>query len=281
MAAEILSGPKVAKAILHQIKKDVADASWTPGLCVIQVGDNSASSIYVSRKSKRASKLGFHSVTLQLPETISEMALLAELERCNLDPSIHGILIQLPLPPHIRSQVVLDAVAPAKDVDGFHPINAGLLSQGRSGLVPCTPKGVMKMIEHYEIETIGKHAVVIGRSNIVGRPMAQLLEQAHCTVTVCHSRTENLSDVVKTADIVVAAVGIPKLITGAWLKQGAVVFDVGINQLEDGSICGDVDFHSAKVVAGWITPVPGGVGPMTITCLMENTLLAAKAIEKR
>lgn len=281
MAAEILSGPQVAKAILQQIKKDVDNVSWTPGLCVIQVGENSASSIYVSRKAKRASKLGFHSVTLEFSESITETELLLELEKYNQDPNIHGILVQLPLPPHIRSQVVLDAVEPSKDVDGFHPINAGKLSQGRSDLIPCTPKGVMKMIDHYNLETSGKHAVVIGRSNIVGRPMAQLLEQANCTVTICHSRTTNLSEIVKTADIVVAAVGIPKLITGEWLKPDVVVFDVGINQLEDGSICGDVDFDSAESIAGWITPVPGGVGPMTITCLMENTWLAAKAIEKR
>ena len=281
MTASILSGPTVAKAILQKIRKDLDGVPWTPGLCVIQVGDNSASSIYVSRKAKRASKLGFHSVTRNFSEDISEAELLVELERCNQDPSIHGILVQLPLPRHIRSQVVLDAIDPEKDVDGFHPVNSGLLSQGRSKFVPCTPKGVMKMIEYYGLETTGKHAVVIGRSNIVGRPMAQLLEQSNCTVTICHSRTQGLADIVGTADIVVAAVGIPKLVLGTWLKPGAAVFDVGINKLEDGSICGDVDFDSAKTVAGWITPVPGGVGPMTITCLMENTWLASKAIEKR
>ena len=279
MTARILSGPEVARATLQSIKSELHTVQWTPGLCVIQVGDNPASSIYVGRKSKRAEKLGFFSKTITLPDTISEDALLVELAQCNEDPSIHGILIQLPLPKQIQTQVVLDAIDPRKDVDGFHPINSGLLSQGRGQLVSCTPQGVMKMIEHYQLETNGKHAVVIGRSNIVGRPMAQLLEQANCTVTVCHSRTRNLEVILGMADIVVAAVGIPNMVKGEWLKEGAIVFDVGINRLDNGSICGDVDFATAKQVASWITPVPGGVGPMTITCLMQNTWLAAKAIE--
>ena len=175
------------------------------------------------------------------------------------------------LPKHIDEQVVLDSINPKKDVDGFHPVNAGTLSQGRGSLIPCTPKGVMKICDFYNIELSGKNAVVIGRSNIVGRPMAQLLEQANCTVTVCHSRTQNLQNHLADADIVVAAVGVPNLVQGSWLKPGAVVLDVGINRLEDGSICGDVDFESASKVASAITPVPGGVGPMTIACLMENT----------
>ena len=276
----ILSGKTVAKATLMRTRQEVQDLlaqGREIGLCVVQIGTCAASSIYVNRKEARAKKLGFISTTLRLPEDVSEESLLEQIDALNANDGVHGILIQLPLPKHMNEQRVLDRLDPKKDVDGFHPINSGLLSQGRGTLIPCTPKGVMTMLEHYEIGLSGKHAVVVGRSNIVGRPMAQLLEKANCTVTICHSRTTNLEAHLAMADIVVAAVGIPKMIQGEWLKEGAVVIDVGINRLEDGTICGDVDFESASQVASAITPVPGGVGPMTIATLMENTLRAAQA----
>ena len=278
-SARILSGRAVAKATLIRTRKQVQsmlDAGQEIGLCVVQVGDCEASSIYVHRKEARAQKLGFTSTTLRLPDDVSEASLLQQIDALNANPFVHGILVQLPLPKHMNDLRVLDRVSPAKDVDGFHPINAGLLSQGRAKMVPCTPKGVMAIFEHYDIPLSGKHAVVIGRSNIVGRPMAQLLERANCTVTVCHSRTVNLEAHLAMADIVVAAVGIPNMITGEQLKDGVVVIDVGINRLEDGTICGDVDFESVSAVASAITPVPGGVGPTTIAMLMENTLRAAE-----
>ena len=271
----ILSGKTVAKHLLQGLRGECSNSSLRPGLTVIQIGDVAASSIYVARKQKRAEKLGFRANTIHMDESTSQVDLLETVLRCNDDPEIHGILVQLPLPKNIDEQIILDAIDPQKDVDGFHPSNAGQLSQGRSGLVPCTPKGVMKICAFYEIELSGKNAVVIGRSNIVGRPMAQLLEQANCTVTICHSRTQNLQEHLANADIVVAAVGVPNMVRGSWLKPGAVVLDVGINRLDDGSICGDVHFESASTVASAITPVPGGVGPMTIACLMENTWLAA------
>ena len=276
----ILSGKTVAKATLMRTRQKVqamlAEGKEI-GLCVVQVGTCEASSIYVSRKEARAQKLGFVSTTLRLPEDVSEESLLEQIDALNANDFVHGILIQLPLPTHMNEQRVLDRLDPHKDVDGFHPINSGLLSQGRGTLIPCTPKGVMTMLEHYDIPLSGKHAVVIGRSNIVGRPMAQLLEKANCTVTICHSRTTNLGAHLAMADIVVAAVGIPRMVKGEWLKEDVVVIDVGINRLEDGTICGDVDFESASQVASAITPVPGGVGPMTIATLMENTLRAAQA----
>lgn len=276
----ILSGKVVAKATLMRTRQKVqamlADGKEI-GLCVVQVGTCAASSIYVSRKEARAQKLGFISTTMRLPEDASEESLLEQIDALNANDFVHGILIQLPLPKHMNEQRILDRLDPRKDVDGFHPINSGLLSQGRGTLIPCTPKGVMTILEHYEVPLSGKHAVVVGRSNIVGRPMAQLLEKSNCTVTICHSRTTDLESHLAMADIVVAAVGIPNMIQGQWLKEGVVVIDVGINRLEDGTICGDVDFESACKVASAITPVPGGVGPMTIATLMENTLRAAQA----
>ena len=276
----ILSGKTVAKATLMRTRQEVQAMlaqGQEIGLCVVQVGACAASSIYVNRKEARAQKLGFVSTTLRLPEDVSEDALLEQIDALNANDFVHGILIQLPLPSHMNEQRVLDRLDPSKDVDGFHPINSGLLSQGRGTLIPCTPKGVMTMLKHYEIALSGRHAVVIGRSNIVGRPMAQLLEKANCTVTICHSRTKHLENHLAMADIVVAAVGIPNMVKGEWLKEGAVVIDVGINRLDDGTICGDVDFESASKVASAITPVPGGVGPMTIATLMENTLRAAQS----
>ena len=279
----LLSGKEVAKTILMRTRKQVQGAlelGQEVGLCVLQVGEYEASSIYVARKESRAQRIGFVSTTLKLPTDISEESLIEQLGRLNRNPFIHGILVQLPLPSHINEQYVLDTIDPSKDVDGFHPINSGLLSQGRPRFVPCTPKGVIGILKHYEIPLSGKHAVVIGRSNIVGRPMAQLLEQHNCTVTVCHSRTSDLKVHLSTADIVVAAVGIPNMVQGEWLKEGVVVIDVGINRLSDGSICGDVDFESASKVASAITPVPGGVGPTTIANLMENTWMAFQSNSK-
>jgi len=279
----LLSGKEVAKSILMRTRKQVHDAldqGQEVGLCVLQVGECEASSIYVARKESRAQRLGFVSTTLKLSTDISEESLIEQLHRLNTNPFIHGILVQLPLPSHIDEQRVLDTIDPSKDVDGFHPINSGLLSQGRPNFVPCTPKGVIGILNHYQIPLSGQHAVVIGRSNIVGRPMAQLLEQQNCTVTVCHSRTSDLKSHLLTADIVVAAVGIPNMVRGEWLKQGVVVIDVGINRLDDGSICGDVDFESASKIASAITPVPGGVGPTTIANLMENTWMAFQRSSK-
>lgn len=271
---QILSGIEVAKTMLQSIGRRLKAEGGTPGLAVIQIGEDPASSIYVGRKDARAKKLGFYSQRIQLAGDVSETEVLAEIARLNLDVKVHGILVQLPLSRHLNESKILESVAPQKDIDGFHSLNAGLLMQGRGGMVPCTPKGIMHILAHYEIPLEGLHAVVVGRSNIVGRPMMALLEQANCTVTICHSRTKNLQAHLKMADIVVAAVGKPKMIKGEWLKKGAVVIDVGINRLEDGSICGDVDFESAKEVASAITPVPGGVGPTTIASLMENTLFA-------
>jgi methylenetetrahydrofolate dehydrogenase (NADP+) / methenyltetrahydrofolate cyclohydrolase len=271
----ILSGKEVARTLLQSLRERVSRLDIQPGLAVVQVGTDPASSIYVKRKGTRAAKLGFYSKTINLPIDCSEAELLVEIQKLNEDKKIHGILVQLPLPKSFNEQRVLKYIDPQKDVDGFHAINAGLLVQGRGGLIPCTPKGVMHILNHYKIELEGKHAVVVGRSNIVGRPMVALLEQSNCTVTVCHSRTKNLEMHVKMGDIVVAAVGRPKMIIGEWIKPGAIVIDVGINRLEDGSICGDVDFESVVGHAGAITPVPGGVGPMTISTLMENTIMAA------
>ena len=270
----ILDGKAVAKTMLQNIRKKLEGAEKRPGLAVIQVGEDPASSIYVSRKEARAKKLGYHSVRIQLPQTSSQQKIIEEIRQLNRDEKIHGILVQLPLPQGCHEQTILETISPEKDIDGFHSINAGLLVQNRKdkkGMVPCTPKGVMQILRHYNISLEGKHAVVIGRSNIVGRPMAALLEQANCTVTICHSRTQNLPAYLRMADIVVAAVGIPRLVRGEWLKKDVVVIDVGINRLGDGSLCGDVDFETAKTVASAITPVPGGVGPTTIASLMENT----------
>ena len=271
----ILNGKEVAKSLLMSIRQRVENSSIRPGLAVVQVGSIAASSIYVQRKGSRAKKLGFHSIVVPLSESCTQEELLRQVRRLNDDDEIHGILVQLPLPKHIDERTVLEEIASHKDVDGFHAVNAGLLVQGRGELIPCTPKGVMHILNYYQIPLEGKHAVVVGRSNIVGRPMVALLEQSNCTVTVCHSRTVNMQQHLMSADIVVAAVGRPKLIQGEWIKAGAVVIDVGINRLDDGSICGDVDYESVAPIASAITPVPGGVGPMTIATLMENACRAA------
>jgi methylenetetrahydrofolate dehydrogenase (NADP+) / methenyltetrahydrofolate cyclohydrolase len=275
MSARIIDGRVVARETLKKIRKEVEGLERAPGLAVIRVGEDPASQVYVRRKSERAEKLGFHQRTTVLPEETSESALLEVVRQNNADPLIDGILVQLPLPKHIDSDSILAAIEPTKDVDGFHAVNAGRLFQGRGYLIPCTPKGVMRLLSSLDMELSGANAVVIGRSNIVGRPMAALLEQANCTVTVCHSRTREVEGFLERADIVVAAVGRPNFVQGDWLKPGAIVIDVGINRMEDGTLCGDVHFESAVKVAGAITPVPGGVGPMTIGMLMENTLLSS------
>jgi len=246
-----------------------------PGLAVVLVGENPASQVYVRRKTLVAGRVGFLHRQIDLPAEISQADLLACIASLNRDPVIDGILVQLPLPAHLDTQAVLDAVDPAKDVDGFHPENAGRLAQGRPRFVPCTPLGVMRLLEDAEVPLEGAHAVVIGRSDIVGKPMAHLLLHQNATVTLCHSRTRDLAGEVARADVVVAAVGRPRMVRGDWIKEGAAVIDVGINRLEDGTLCGDVDTEAAAGRAGWITPVPGGVGPMTIAMLMANTLKSA------
>ena len=279
MTAQLIDG----NALSRQLRADVAqrvqalrNRGLTPGLAVILVGDNPASQVYVRNKVKACEDTGMHSVLETWPATMGEAELLARVEAMNNDPTIHGILVQLPLPAHIDAQKVIEAISPAKDVDGFHVASAGALMTGLPGFWPCTPHGCMKMLEHIGYELRGKHAVVIGRSNIVGKPMALMLLQANATVTVCHSGTKDLAAFTRQADVVVAAVGKRNVLTADMVKPGAVVIDVGMNRNEAGKLCGDVDFDGVKDVAGWITPVPGGVGPMTITMLMVNTLDSAE-----
>lgn len=277
MAARELNGRDLARALAPGLRERIARLSRPPGLAVVRVGEDPASAVYVKKKAARAERLGFFQRSLHLPETVSQGELEALVDDLNADDRIDGILVQLPLPGHLDATPILDRIDPSKDVDGFHPHNCGLLSQGRPHLVACTPWGVMALLRSAEIPLSGKSAVVIGRSNIVGRPMSMLLEQANCTVTVCHSRTPDTAERVRQADIVVAALGKPRIVKGDWIKPGAVVIDVGINRLEDGTLCGDVDTEAASVHAGAITPVPGGVGPMTIAMLMENTVKASEA----
>ncbi|MDM7456515.1 MAG: bifunctional methylenetetrahydrofolate dehydrogenase/methenyltetrahydrofolate cyclohydrolase FolD, partial [Tepidimonas sp.] len=248
-----------------------------PGLAVILVGDDPASQVYVRNKVKACGEAGLHSVLETYPANLTEPELLARIAALNTDPAIHGILVQLPLPAHLNAQRVIEAIAPEKDVDGFHIANAGALLVGQPAFRPCTPYGCMKMLEHIgRTDLRGQHAVVVGRSNIVGKPMALLLLQAGATVTICHSGTADLAHHTRQADILVAAVGKPRMIGADMVKPGAVVLDVGINRLPDGKLCGDVDFDAVREVAGWITPVPGGVGPMTIAMLLLNTVEAAE-----
>jgi len=250
----------------------------TPGLAVILVGENPASQVYVRNKVKACEDSGLHSILEKHPASLTEAALLNRIKALNQDTSIHGILVQLPLPEHIDAQKVIEAISPAKDVDGFHIASAGALMTGMPGFWPCTPSGCMKMLESIGYELKGKHAVVIGRSNIVGKPMALMLLQKNATVTICHSATQNLKAITLQADVIVAAVGKRNILTADMVKPGAVVLDVGMNRNEEGKLCGDVDFASVEQVAGYITPVPGGVGPMTITMLLVNTLEAAERI---
>ena len=250
----------------------------TPGLAVILVGENPASQVYVRNKVKACHDSGLHSLLEKHPDTLTQEALLDRIGALNQDTSIHGILVQLPLPKHIDAQKVIEAISPAKDVDGFHIASAGALMTGMPGFWPCTPYGCMKMLESIGYELKGKHAVVIGRSNIVGKPMALMLLQMNATVTICHSATQDLKAITLQADVIVAAVGKRNILTADMVKPGAVVLDVGMNRNEEGKLCGDVDFAGVEQVAGYITPVPGGVGPMTITMLLVNTLVAAERI---
>ena len=278
MAAQLLDGKAMSEALRAEIARKVAalkERGVTPGLAVILVGDDPASQIYVRNKGIGCEKTGMHSVTIRMPEDTTQQALEEQIRALNADPAIHGILVQLPLPRHLDEAAALSAIVPEKDVDGFHVHNAGRLLCGLPGVVACTPKGAMEMIRRTGVDLTGKEAVVVGRSNIVGKPMAMLLLQANCTVTMCHSRTSDLASHTRRADILVAAVGRPGFITADMVKPGAIVIDVGINRV-DGKVVGDVDFEHVKDVAGWITPVPGGVGRMTITMLLQNTLEAAE-----
>jgi len=283
MPAQLLDGVALSKKIRTEItaRAAIVTAKGTrPGLAVIVVGDNPASAVYVRNKVKACEEVGFHSVLERYEAEMNEEALLARIATLNADPAIHGILVQLPLPAHIASERVLEAIAPQKDVDGFHVANAGALMVGAPEFKPCTPYGCMKLLESIEYPLRGARAVVVGASNIVGKPMAMLLLQAGATVTICNSKTRDLAHHTKDADVLVVATGKPKMITGDMVKTGSVVIDVGINRLPDGKLCGDVDFDTAKYIAGWITPVPGGVGPMTITMLLMNTLEAAEKTSK-
>lgn len=280
MTAQLIDGNALAQQLRASMASEVerlASLGQRPGLTVLLVGDDPASQVYVRNKVKACEAVGMVSSLERHPADMSEAALLARIEQLNADPSVHGILVQLPLPQHLNADLVIESIAPEKDVDGFHVASAGALMVGRPGFKPCTPYGCMKMLEHIGCNPRGKHAVVIGRSNIVGKPMAMLLLQASATVTICHSATPNLADITRQADILVAAVGRPGFVTADMVKPGAVVLDVGINRNADGKLCGDVDFEAVRQVAGWITPVPGGVGPMTITMLLQNTLEAAQA----
>lgn len=275
MSARLLDGRAVAEEVLADVAARAAGLPRPPGLGVLLVGDDPASALYVRHKTRAAARLGFVQRQETLPASASQAAVLDVVRAMGEDDTLDGILVQLPLPPQVSRDAVLDAVDPSKDVDGLHPLDAGWLSQGRPGLVPCTPLGVMELLRRTAVPLRGAEAVVIGRSNLVGRPMARLLEGADCTVTLCHRHTRSLAEHVGRADILVVAAGAPGCVPGAWVKPGAVVLDVGINRLADGSLRGDVAFEDARERASWITPVPGGVGPMTIAMLMRNTLEAS------
>ncbi|MDE2418463.1 MAG: bifunctional methylenetetrahydrofolate dehydrogenase/methenyltetrahydrofolate cyclohydrolase FolD [Burkholderiales bacterium] len=277
--AQIIDGNDLSRQLRIEVTQRAAALrakGHTPGLAVVLVGDNQASQVYVRNKVKACHESGLHSVLEQYPATMTEGELLARVEVLNNDPTIHGILVQLPLPAHIDAQKVIEAISPAKDVDGFHVASAGALMVGQPGFWPCTPYGCMKMLESIGYDLRGKHAVVIGRSNIVGKPMALMLLAKNATVTVCHSATKDLKTQTLQADVIVAAVGKRNVLTADMVKPGAVVIDVGMNRNDEGKLCGDVDFAGVSQVAGYITPVPGGVGPMTITMLLVNTIEAAE-----
>lgn len=275
MVGLIIDGKAVAEKLRIEIAEEVAKLRIKPGLAVVLVGENPASQVYVKNKAKMTEEVGMQSFEHKLPAETSERALIRLVEQLNNNPAVHGILVQLPLPLHIHESAVIEAIAPEKDVDGFHVVNSGKLATGQEGLVPCTPLGSMILIKQALGDDIsGKHAVVVGRSNIVGKPMASLLLKESCTVTTIHSKTKNPQAIAAQADILIAAIGKPKFITKDWVKKGACVIDVGINRDENNKLCGDVDFENVKNIAGSITPVPGGVGPMTIACLLKNTLTA-------
>lgn len=268
----IISGTELSKNLRDQMKEEVSKfTSRLPHLVVILVGDNPASKSYVTGKDKACAQIGIKSTIIKLEETISEKELLEEIEKLNNDDEVDGILVQLPLPKHINEDLVINTISVLKDVDGFHPTNVAKLHLGEDCILPCTPKGIITMLKSVNIDICGKHAVVVGRSNIVGKPVAQLLLNENATVTICHSKTKNLKDITLQADILVAAIGRPNTITKDMVKQGAVVIDVGVNRV-DGHLVGDCDFENIKDIASFITPVPGGVGPMTITTLLQNTL---------
>lgn len=283
MSARIIDGKVISQEVRGEwkLRADALKARGiTPGLAVIIVGEDPASKVYVGNKIKACAELGIYSEHIELPGDTSEATLLAQIARLNADPKIHGFLVQLPVPKHIDSNKVLLAISPNKDVDGFHPMNVGELVTGNPQFQPCTPFGVMKLLEKSGVAIEGKHAVVVGRSNIVGKPMALMLLQKNATVTICTSKTVDLTKFTRDADILVVATGKPQMITGDMIKPGAAVIDVGINRLPNGKLVGDVDFDSAKEVAGFITPVPGGVGPMTITMLLASTVMAAERSSK-
>jgi methylenetetrahydrofolate dehydrogenase (NADP+)/methenyltetrahydrofolate cyclohydrolase len=279
MAATIIDGKEIAAKKKVEIASEVQklkELGITPGLAVILVGNNHASRTYVTNKEKTCRELGMHSVLIELPEMATQEELLTKIEELNGDPAIHGILVQLPLPKHIDETKVIESISPLKDVDGFHPINIGRMMTGQDAFLPCTPYGIMVLLEEMDISVAGKHVVVVGRSNIVGKPVGQLFLNQHATVTYCHSKTIDLQYHTSQADILVAAVGVANFINADHVKEGAVVIDVGINRNEAGKLCGDVAFEEVSQKAGYITPVPKGVGPMTITMLMYNTLKSAK-----
>ena len=281
--AEIIDGKLVSSVVRSKIAEEILDfknnTGIVPGLAVVIVGDNPASMVYVRNKKKACEQVGINSYEIALPADISEADLLERVIQLNNDESVHGILVQLPLPAHINEETIINAIDPKKDVDAFHPSNVGRIMIGNYSFLPCTPAGIMDLLDYYNISISGKKCVVLGRSNIVGKPMAHLLLEKNGTVTVCHSRTADLKEETKNADILVVAIGKPEFVTADMVKDGAVVIDVGINRTEDGKLVGDVDFAGVSNVASYITPVPGGVGPMTITTLLKNTLTAAKTIK--
>ena len=277
--AEIIDGKAVAKKIRKELKKEVEKLKTkeiTPKLAVIMVGDNSASQVYVRNKSKACEKAGIEFEEFLFDKDTTEEKLLDTIDMLNKDESVHGILLQSPVPKHINIQKAFEKISPKKDVDGFNAVNVGKLSIGQDAFISCTPYGIIKMLEEYNIETDGKHTVILGRSNIVGKPMIQCMLNKNATVTVCHSRTKNIAEITRNADILIAAIGKPKFVTEDMVKDDIVVIDVGINRMEDGTLCGDVDFENVSKKASYITPVPGGVGPMTIAMLIYNVVKAAK-----
>lgn len=280
MSAELIDGKAVARQVREDVARSVAGLGRAPGLATVLVGEDPASAIYVANKRKLSVAAGIRDLHRQVPANVTQGDLEGLVEGLNADPEVDGILVQLPLPSHLDDRAVIDRIHPAKDVDGLTTLNAGLVAQGRRGLQPCTPAGVMLLLEHEGVDLAGKHAVVVGRSDLVGRPMAQLLTQANATVTVCHSRTKDLAAETSRADVLVAAAGVPRLIGSEHVKAGAVVIDVGIHRTETG-MCGDVHFDRVREVAGALTPVPGGVGPMTIAVLLRNTVQAALMREER
>lgn len=278
--AILIDGKETAKAVREKIHSEVeafvAERGSTPGLAVVIVGEDPASQVYVRNKHKACAEVGMYSEVHALPADTDEETLLALVARLNADEKINGILVQLPLPKHLDEKKVILAIDPKKDVDAFHPVNVGRIMIGDFTFAPCTPAGVMELLHHYGVEVGGRHCVIIGRSNIVGKPQAMLMLKENATVTVCHSRTVGLADIARSADILIAAVGRPKFVTADMIKDGAIVIDVGINRTAEGKLCGDVDFDAVMKKASYITPVPGGVGPMTITMLLKNTLAAAR-----